>query len=84
MNNSIEEEGSIYSREGRVSRRSFQEADFLISREESMDEYLTEQYHKVMVLGAPGVGKTLLLQKFVATDSHENEIGTSKYHNSII
>ena len=75
MNNSIEEEGSAYSKDGRISRGSFQEKDFLISREESIDEYSTTPSHRVMVVGCQGVGKTVLLQKFLSADSHESEKG---------
>ena len=78
MNNSIEEEGLAYSRDGRISRGSYQEREFLISREESIDEYSTTPSHRVMLVGGPGVGKTLLIEKFLSADSHESEKGKTK------
>ena len=67
---SIDEEGSAYSRDGRISRGSFQAS---ISRDESVDEYLRAESHQVQLVGGQGVGKTALLHKLASTDDGNSQ-----------
>ena len=66
----MDEEGSAYSRDGRISRGSFQAS---ISRDESVDEYLRSESHQVQLVGGQGVGKTALLHKLVSTDDGNSQ-----------
>ena len=67
---SIDEEGSAYSRDGRISRGSFQAS---ISRDQSVDEYLRAESHQVQLVGGQGVGKTALLHKLAPTDDGNSQ-----------
>ena len=81
LNSSIEEEGSTIPRDGRISRGSFQTS---ISREESDDEYLKTESHRVQLVGGPGVGKTELIQKLLSSDTmncQDLEEGHSQYNS---
>ena len=73
----MDEEGSAYSRDGRISRGSFQAS---ISRDESIDEYLRAESHQVQLVGGQGVGKTALLHQLASTDGLQGEY-CMKYQN---